>query len=85
MRIFLSVDIPGEGGESGSGDAQGGDATRKRALDYQTAGGSAHTGDSSSTSAGSVFNVGEDDGEITNTASSESHFFEQKPVLSATF
>ncbi len=56
---------------SGSGDAYAGDA-RKRALDYQTGGGNAHSGDSSSTSSGSVFNEAEDgtDGEVTNTASS---------------
>jgi hypothetical protein len=67
-------DIPGTGGTSGTGDAQGGDAAfKKRALNSDTAGGNAQSGDSSNTSSGSIFNEAEgDDGEITNTDSSKS-------------
>lgn len=64
-------DTPGSGGVSGTGDADGGDARRKRALDSQTAGGNAHTGDSSSTSSGSVIQEAEDEGTVSNTASSK--------------
>ena len=59
---------------SGTGDAVGGDAAfKKRALDTDTAGGNARSGSSSNTSSGSIFNEAEDDGETTNTASSESY------------
>lgn len=67
-----ATDTPGLGGVSGSGDAEGGDAAfRKRALNSQTAGGNAQSGDSSNTSSGSIFNEAEDDGEVTNMMSSE--------------
>ena len=55
---------------SQSGDAQGGDVA-KRAYDQDTAGGNAHTGDSSDVNGGSVENLADDDGAITNTDSSE--------------
>ena len=67
-----SLDIPGAGGVSGTGNANGGDAAvEKRALDSQTAGGNAHSGSSSDTSSGGVVNKAQDDGEITNTMASE--------------
>ncbi|KAI0702454.1 hypothetical protein BC835DRAFT_1411009 [Cytidiella melzeri] len=65
------ANTPGSGGTSGTGDAFAGDARRKRALNSQTAGGNAQSGDSSSTSTGSVFNEAEDDGEVTNNASND--------------
>lgn len=63
-------DIPGVGGASTTGDATGGDA-RKRAYNSATAGGNAQTGDSSSTSSGTVYSIGDSDGEVTNTNSSK--------------
>ena len=68
------LDTPGMGGTSGTGDARGGDAVsrKKRALNSQTAGGNAQTGDSSNTSSGSVFNESTDnDGTVTNLDSSK--------------
>jgi hypothetical protein len=65
-----NTDTPGSGGTSGTGDATAGDAKRKRALDPQTAGGNARTGDSGSTSTGSVFNEAESDGAIENNNAS---------------
>lgn len=43
----------------------------KRAYDQDTAGGNAHTGDSSDVNGGSIANVADDDGTVTNTDSSE--------------
>ena len=88
---FSLTDIPGVGGASTSGAAVGGDADGtsttiddspfpKRALNSNTAGGNAQSGNSASTSAGSVFNVGDNDGEITNTASSQYSRFYMKHI-----
>lgn len=63
-------DAAADGGMSDSGDATGGDVAR-RAYDADTAGGNAHTGDSSNVNGGSVANVADDDGAINNADSSE--------------
>lgn len=67
-NIHLASDTVGAGGFSGSGAATGGNAAERRALDSQTAGGNAHSGNSASTTSGSVSNVGEQDSTVMNTA-----------------
>lgn len=62
-----SPDVGGDGDESLSGDAEGGDAKRKRAFDPYTAGGNAYTGSSGDTGSGNIVNEADDDAEITNT------------------
>ena len=70
-RILIAiVDTASNGGFSSSGDADGGDVAR-RAFDQDTAGGNAHTGDSSDVNGGNVVNTSEDDGTITNDDSCE--------------
>lgn len=63
----MIVETAANGGTSSSGDATGGRAGRKRADDASTAGGNAHTGDSSDVNGGSIHNVADDDGTIENT------------------
>lgn len=73
-------DTAPNGGNSGSGDATGGDADdstfnnsgfRKRANDNATAGGNAFSGNSSNTSGGDVENIGGPDSTIGNTGGSK--------------
>ena len=58
------------GGTSDSGDADGGDVA-KRAYDADTAGGNGHSGNTSDVNGGSVTNVADEDGNLSNDASSE--------------
>lgn len=65
---MIPLDIGGQGNTSDSGDATGGDAKKKRAVDQQTAGGNAYSGSSGNTSSGSIVNSADgDDTTVTNT------------------
>ena len=61
------LDIGGPANESTSGDASGGDALKKRAVDSDTAGGNAYTGTSGDTRSGNIVNEAGDDATVTNT------------------
>lgn len=64
----------GDGDESLSGDAEGGDVRRKRAYDAYTAGGNAYSGSSGDTSSGNIINEADDEATVTNTGPGTSEF-----------
>lgn len=70
-----------------SGDAEGGDARKKRAYDAYTAGGNAYSGGSGDTSSGNIINEADDEATITNTGPGTSKYFvmDRLQALSDTF
>lgn len=77
--LIILVDAASNGGTSTSGDTVGGDVAR-RAYDADTAGGDSHSGASSDVNGGSVVNKANDDGQITNDASSEFSLLEVRAI-----
>lgn len=72
--VLQIIDTAPNGGDSGSGNASGGDVRARnfrRATDDQTAGGNAYTGNTGNVNGGEIYNEADDDSTITNTGGSK--------------